>query len=170
MIEFRPTPKRILLSTIWGLLYLILFGSLFISELIKQSFWFAGFILMFSALFVVVPAILHFNYWSFDKDTEFWISGQSFKLRNKATNKEISGRTSDIEKIFTVETQAARVPWMHEYTVIKMNDGKIFRISNYVIDPREIIEILGLQKIVTTKNIFVPTIQAGIVDKELRRA
>ena len=112
---------------------------------------------------------MHFNYWSFDKDTEFLISGQSFKLKNRTTNKEIRGETDEIEKIFSVETQQARVPWMHEYTVFKMKDGRTFRISNYVIDPREIIELLGLEKILTTKYIFVPTIQAGTVDKELRR-
>jgi hypothetical protein len=169
MMEFKPTLKRILLNTIWGLLNLIIWGTAIIFSLIDRMFWAIGFFLLLSGLFVVIPAILHFNYWAFDKDTEFQISKESFKLKNRTTNKEINGQANDIKKIFRVETQANRVPWMHEYTVIKMNDGKTFKISNYVIDPGEIIEILGLKKIVTTRDIFVPTIQSGTVDKELRR-
>ena len=169
MMEFKPTLKRILLNTIWGLLNLIIWGTVIVLSLIDRMFLATGFFLLLSGLFVVIPAILHFNYWAFDKDTKFWVSRESFKLKNRTTNKEINGQASDIEKIFRVETQANRVPWMHEYTVIKMNDGKTFKISNYVIDPGEIIEILGLEKIVTTRDIFVPTIQSGLVDKELRR-
>jgi hypothetical protein len=146
-----------------------MFGTIIIMSVNDGAIWFVGFMTLASGLFVVIPAILHFNYWAFDKDTEFWITGQSFKLKNRLTNKEIIGQANDIEKILSVEPRAARVPWMHEYTVIKMNDGRTFKISNYVIDAREIIEILRLEKKLITKYIFVPTIQAGTTDKELRR-
>jgi hypothetical protein len=116
----------------------------------------------------VIPAILHFNYFSFDRDTLFTISKEEFELKNKNTDKTIRVKKTEIEKIFAVGAWTGKITWGHEYTVFKLSDGRTLKISNYVINLSEIVEFLELDKIVITRDITVPTISRGKLDNELR--
>lgn len=162
------TYKRVLLNTIWGLTNLAIFGAVVIMVIKDGMIWFLLLMALASGLFIVIPAILHLNYWWFDRETVCIISVDTITLRNKLSGNEITIKVADIEALFKIEPTSWHVPWMHEYTIIKLRNGKSIRVTNYIIDPDEIIKLLDLKKISQSREIFVPTVQLGLMDKELR--